>query len=372
MSRILLVGPVLLLLTGCSFLLPQPGANEPPEAHITSISPTDVMEEEVVAFSGYGTDGDGEVVAYRWRSSIDGQLSTQPSFQSSSLSVGYHIIYFAVRDDSGEWSDEVDDTLRVRSVETAPTTQPTIRSFSADASTIVPRDAITLSWEVTGADAVTIDQGIGTVSALGSLETSIAQTTTYELTATGNGTTVKDTVTIVVDPPAQKLSITPDIEMSGFIRSSGSVTPGEIWVGDDDANRGVRGFLTYDISRIPKDAVITQVTLELSGYETPYGLPFEHLGCLSAFEHRYNTLHGEYLMPGIEGQIGEWCGFADLDSATNLPGFQDRLQDRLHTGTFQFRLQFAEMESDGDGTRDMLRWPRQQMPVMSVEYYIPK
>lgn len=371
MRGALLVMSSLVLLTGCSLLLPQ--SNQPPEAHISSVSPADVLEGETVSFSGYGTDADGEIVAYRWRSSIDGQLSTQADFESDSLSVGYHIIYLEVQDNHSEWSDEANATLRVRATDTAPEpgVEPTINSFTATPTTVPPRDTVTLSWSVTDAETVSIDQGVGTVSPSGSIGVSPSETRTYELSATGGGTTVTSSITVVIDPPAQTVSITPEIEMSGFIRSSGSVTPGEIWVGDDDANRGVRGFLTYDVSRIPKDAVITQVTLDLSGYETPYGLPFGHLGCLSAFEHRYNTLHGEYLMPGIEGQIGEWCDFAALESPENLPGFQERLQARLHTGTFQFRLQFAQMESDGDGTRDMLRWPRLQLPRMSVEYYIP-
>ncbi len=369
MSRILLVIAVLLLVTGCARLIPQ--SNEPPEAHISSVSPADVTEGEIVSFSGYGTDSDGEVVAYRWRSSIDGQLSTQPSFQSSSLSVGYHIIYFAVQDDDGEWSDEANATLRVRTADNAAVAEPVINSFTATSTRVPPREVVTLSWNVADADTVSLDQGIGIVAPAGSVEVAAVETVTYQLSATGGGKTVTSAITLEIDPPAQTLSITPNIEMTGFIRSSGAVTPGEIWVGDDDANRGVRGFLTYDISRIPNDAVITQVMLDLSGYETPYGQPFEHLGCLSAFEHRYNTLHGEYLMPGIEGQIGEWCSLSELESAEHLPVLKERLRDRLNTGTFQFRLQFADMESDGDGMRDMLRWARQQLPRLVVEYYVP-
>lgn len=369
MRRAILLICALLLVVGCSRLLPQ--ANQPPEAYISSISPAEATEGETVSFSGYGTDSDGEIVAYRWRSSIDGQLSTQASFQSDSLSVGYHIVYFEVQDDDGEWSDEANATLRIRAADTAPVVEPIINAFTATATTVPPREIVTLSWNVTDAETVRIDQGLGTVPPSGSIEVSPVETSTYELSATGGGKTVTRAITIVVDPPAQTVTLTPNIEMSGFIRSSGSVTPAEIFVGDDDQNRGIRGFLTYDISRIPKDAVITQVTLDLSGYDIAHGEPFDHLGCLSAFEHRYNTLHGEYLMPGIPGQIAEWCDNDDLEAGDPLPGFQERLEDRLHTGTFQFRLQFAEMETNADSARDMLQWPRQQLPRLTVEYYVP-
>ncbi len=365
MKRTLLLTGVSLLLVGCAGGVPP--ANEPPAAYISSISPTEVTEGETVEFSGYGTDVEGEVVGYRWRSNIDGELSSQPSFQTNSLSVGDHIIYFMVKDDSDEWSDEVTGTVRVQAPVVTP---PTINSFESSVSIVPPRDNVSLSWDVSHADTVSIDQGIGTVSPTGSIVVAPGETTTYELTATGSDMTDTGTVTITVDPPAHTITLTPEIEISGFIRSSGAVTPGEIFVGDDDANRGIRGFLTYDISRIPDDGVITQVMLDLSGVRVPYGLPFDHLGCLSAFEHPYNTLHGEYLMPGIPGQIGEWCDFDDLKSPDPLPGFRDPLQDSVGTGEFQFRLQFADMETDGDGERDMLQWPRQDLPPMTVEYYV--
>ncbi len=80
--------------------------NIPPTATISSISPNPATKDEPVYFSGYGTDPDGTIVAYSWRSSIDGFLSSSDSFSTSSLSPGEHIIYFKVQDDSGAWSDE--------------------------------------------------------------------------------------------------------------------------------------------------------------------------------------------------------------------------------------------------------------------------
>jgi hypothetical protein len=52
-------------------------------------------------------------VAYRWRSSLDGDLSTEKDFTSDSLSRGTHIVTFQVQDNAGAWSDEDSRTLVV-------------------------------------------------------------------------------------------------------------------------------------------------------------------------------------------------------------------------------------------------------------------
>ena len=78
---------------------------KPPVANISSIDPSSSFVNETISFSGYGSDPDGgSIISYKWRSSIDGQLSTQSSFTKSNLSIGNHIIYFQVQDDEKEWS----------------------------------------------------------------------------------------------------------------------------------------------------------------------------------------------------------------------------------------------------------------------------
>ncbi|WP_164997748.1 S-layer protein domain-containing protein [Methanolobus psychrotolerans] len=66
-----------------------------------------------VSFYGNGTDQDGYIVAYNWRSNIDGQLSTYSTFTSSELSACNHTIYFKVKDNNGDWSNEVSANLVV-------------------------------------------------------------------------------------------------------------------------------------------------------------------------------------------------------------------------------------------------------------------
>jgi len=351
----------LLVMSGCASVPSE--SNQPPEAFIYSITPATVDEGELVTLSGGGTDEDGEVVAYRWRSDRDGQLSVAPEFTTSLLSAGRHFIHFAAQDNSGDWSAEVQGTVTV----IARPEPVAIVAFSASPATIRAGDIVTLSWSVTNAVSVGIDQGTGTVPQSGSVTVSPEVTTTFRLTATGDNSTATAVVTVVVEP-VQVVVLAPDVDMSGYVRFSGYAPYGEVYVGDDEANRGIRGFITYNISSIPSDATITRVSVDMSGYESPYDVPFYGLGCLSAFEHHYNTLQGEYRMPGLPGALEQWCALVELDNPADSTGFLDALQARLGESRFQFRLQFAEKISDGDDVRDLLRWRGPGMPTLTVEY----
>jgi len=81
--------------------------NQPPIAYIDSIVPGKTLQGEEVTFTGHGTDVDGNAVAWRWTSNIDGQIGTSASFTTSALSPGTHAISFKVRDNNGAWSEEV-------------------------------------------------------------------------------------------------------------------------------------------------------------------------------------------------------------------------------------------------------------------------
>ena len=107
----------------------------------------------------------------------------------------------------------------------------------------------------------------------------------------------------------------------------------------------------------------------MSGYDTPYDDPFPGLGCLRAFEHPYNTNQGQYRMPGLPGELQQWCDSAQLDAPTQSAGLRDALQARLGESKFQLCSQFADEESDGDHTRDFLHWQGTNLPTLTVEYY---
>jgi len=80
----------------------------------------------------------------------------------------------------------------------ASPTAPIINSFSASPSTITVGESSTLSWSVTDATSVTIDNGIGSVALIGTTAVNPTTTTTYTLSATNAAGSVTATTTVVV------------------------------------------------------------------------------------------------------------------------------------------------------------------------------
>jgi parallel beta-helix repeat protein len=95
----------------------QPGGeNQQPIAASIFISKTSATVGELLTFTGQGIDADGYITGYYWRSSIDGVLSSEQSFSTSTLSIGAHTIYFKVQDNEGAWSTEKTASLTINSL----------------------------------------------------------------------------------------------------------------------------------------------------------------------------------------------------------------------------------------------------------------
>ncbi|MEM4258805.1 MAG: PKD domain-containing protein [Candidatus Thermoplasmatota archaeon] len=92
---------------------PGGSSNQKPIAYQPSITPNPSCYGETILLTGTGADTDGWIVAYHWRSSIDGVLGTGSSLSIKTLSQGIHTIYFKVQDNEGAWSSEKTATLTV-------------------------------------------------------------------------------------------------------------------------------------------------------------------------------------------------------------------------------------------------------------------
>jgi len=108
---------------------------------------------------------------------------------------------------------------------------PTITSFTATPATIHTGESSTLSWNVTGATSLSIDNGVGTVTgATGTKSVSPTATTTYKLTATNaDGTKTATTVVTLqlVPPTIDSFTATPaSIKLGDSSTLSWSVTNG--------------------------------------------------------------------------------------------------------------------------------------------------
>ncbi len=75
-----------------------------PVIHHANVSLETMLTTDTLYFSGYAED-DGTIAAYRWESSIDGDLRFSPSanFSRFGLSQGIHRIYLWVQDNDGVW-----------------------------------------------------------------------------------------------------------------------------------------------------------------------------------------------------------------------------------------------------------------------------
>lgn len=93
------------------------------------------------------------------------------------------------------------------------TAKPVIQAFGATPDTLTAGESTTLKWEVTGADSVAIDQGVGAVAANGSQTVTPGETTTYQLTAHSDGGDVVATAAVTVKPKGQIQVIIPKVTL---------------------------------------------------------------------------------------------------------------------------------------------------------------
>jgi hypothetical protein len=338
MKKLLLPVVLILLVTiGCLFAPETP--NKLPIAYIDSVSPTNVTTGEIVTFEGHGIDPnpDGTIIAYNWRSSRDGDLSTEPEFSTSSLSPGTHTIWFRVQDNNQDWSDEI---MAMVNVAVPATTRPVINSFSSSPGSIIPGGSVTLSWDVSDAATVSIDQQIGNVSLSGTRVVTPTKTTTYTLTATNAVGTVTATAQITMSSvTVPTMELFPIAAESGYVRQDGYVGP-DIMVGATSWSVSIQGFLSFDISMIPTNAVIKSVSLDLTAGNV-FGSPFEAMGQLYICNQMYSSLSSNDFIVGpatLSMYSTSQMPASPVSSSVMVAAVQDQVDNE--NSRFQIRLQF--------------------------------
>ena len=327
-----------MLISGCAFIAPgSASVNQPPVAYIDSISPTKVLVGETITFKGHGTDADGTVVTYRWRSSIDGELSVAASFDALSLSEGTHAVYFKVQDNNGAWSQEIYRHVTMLSHEI---THPVINTFEASPESVTSGESITLNWEISGATSVSIDQEIGNVASAGTRIITPGNTTTYTLVATNNTGSVTATVEVVVNPsPVHTVELFSIAAEDGYVAKNRSMGP-DPKVGDTSSSVAMQAFLSFDISMIPRGVNIKSASLDLHA-ATVVGHPFGLLGKMNVFHHQFGDLNsGDFIFSPAPGIIysAPIQPLKPFSSGLLLAGIQDQVDSG--SPRFQVRIQF--------------------------------
>ncbi len=114
---------------------------------------------------------------------------------------------------------------------------PGINFFSAKPATITAGQPVTLSWNTTGATALSIDNGVGTVTGLTSKIVYPTVNTTYTLTATNSGGISTSTAAVMVKP-------NPQGPTSPILTSAVAASPTEVdlaWMASSD-KLGISGY----------------------------------------------------------------------------------------------------------------------------------
>jgi hypothetical protein len=191
---------------------------QPPTAEIKTIMPRDPYSGSKVTLEGAGHASQGKITAYNWRSSLDGMLSDKSAFNTDNLTEGKHKIFFSVKDERGNWSEEVTGTVNVRS----HMPPPKIGFFLANPTRIGLKNSSALTWHIEGAETVFINPDLGAVGQDGKLSVTPKLSTTYTLTAVNEGGSSSLAVDIIVVPKDNTgLPI-----INSFNANPGSINPG--------------------------------------------------------------------------------------------------------------------------------------------------
>jgi hypothetical protein len=186
----------------------------------------------------------------------------------------------------------------------------------------------------------------------------------FGLGASGN---VAFWVKIVVAPETTSVELVQIDGESGSVRSNGSVLSVKN-VGDTSGDLSSQAFLSFDISGIPAEAVITEVATDFNDFDQ-LGNPFGDLGCLDIIKHTYGALDpGDYFSGSPSSRLIRWCSAGSLSPPTIDDDMVTALQSRIGTNRFQLRLQF-QTDVTIDAEADMVRFGTPLKLI--VTYYTP-
>ncbi len=133
---------------------------------------------------------DGSLIVDRWRDQPAYTYTAQPT-----LTQGIHVV-------TVEYYQQTGNGIARVSWQPVLPPAPVVASFTATPLSVTPGQPVNLAWSVSGAIAVTIDNGVGDVSRVTAQTVYPVQTTTYKLTAANASVTTAASVTVTVTAPA--------------------------------------------------------------------------------------------------------------------------------------------------------------------------
>lgn len=333
------------LVTGC--VRPAVNTKLAPLAYIDSVSSPQVYVGEKIKFSGHAISSEGQVVGYNWRSSVNGNLSQLASFETDELTAGQHTIWFKAQDNYGNWSNEVGTNVTIL-IQGGPEMM-SIKVFTATPPEINLGEWSTLTWDVRGSGTVRIDPDIGAVSMSGSRSVQPKTDTVYTLFARNDEGTMAANTRIRVTPlHIYTTTLYSVAAEDGTVRKDDIVEDG-VMVGQNEMQIQMQGFLSFDISSIPRDAIIKDVYLDISK-SAVVNSPFPWQGSLNIYNQQYGSSlrPNDYMNIVPAGYVYSWAynSMVTMMPSTPFtsPDFLVTMQKQLDAGSnrYQIRLQFEK------------------------------
>lgn len=200
---------------------------------------------------------------------------------------------------------------------------PVINYFYASPAAVTCPATATLSWKVTDADNITIDQGIGPVAAAGNMTVSISAPTTFTLTAKNGNLKTVDSTTVLncTAPPTGSLPVitffdtTPNVIPPGEIITLVWQVTGATSVSLDNGLGTVNASGRYSI--MPQSTTVYTLTAtNASGFATAQvTAQVQEPGLTSYYLSSYTTPH-----VGVQGIVGDQ--FTILEDASPSQGYK--------------------------------------------------
>ncbi|MCX5996009.1 MAG: hypothetical protein NTV42_00005 [Chloroflexi bacterium] len=333
------------MIAGCA----RPAVNTKlaPLAYIDSVSAAQVFVGEKVAFAGHAVSSTGQIVAYTWRSSVNGNLSQLASFETDKLTAGTHTIWFRAQDNYGNWSDEVGTNVSVL-IPGGPE-KMSIRVFTATPPNITEGDWTNLSWDVSGYGSVRIDPDIGDVSMSGSRTVQPLQDTVYTIFGSNAEGVVTASTKVTVTPLHLYTLVLYSIAAEDGTVRRDKVVLDQVTVGENEMQVQMQGFLSFDLSAIPQGAIIKTVDLDLTN-TVVVNSPFPWQGALDIYNQQYGSSlrPNDYMVIVPAGYLYRWSynvvSTMVPDKPFTSPDFVIAVQKRVDAGDnrFQVRMQFEK------------------------------
>ncbi len=373
---------VILSLSGCSYLPGEiSGMSFLPVVHTFQASPTVIKAGEYSTLSWtvtgaskvYIDNGVGNVA-------LQGSITVTPS----------QTVQYTLTAQNSTGSSSARTQVIVTGSAVQQVKQPSIQYFSSDKNYVSPGGAVTLYWSTTDATLVSLEPG-GIVGIQGNLTVNPYVTSNYILTASNPYGSIKDTLTIYVGASGaiyqsgQEIAVTLSAipaESGALVKNNAVYTVQETaCVGDTNLNLPSRAFLSFDISGIPRNAVVTGAVLDLSGYKK-VGNPtydiamYGNMGALEIYFFQYGALSDldilAYNRPGTlvsGGNITEYPVSPWLIDAANSSNGEQVIQNLVQAGQSrcQFRMQLFTT-TNWDSVSDMLCFDDAKL---IVKYRVP-